>query len=133
LDGGDGETAFDGFNDTVVVVGVDFMAAFDEDDVGAEAFGVGDDGAGFDAEGFGLVAGGDADGGVGHHGDDGDRAAAELRADFLLDGGEIGVEVNEEPVEVRPGVGARIGPGRGRGRLGCGNLAVGRPLFLMPR
>jgi hypothetical protein len=66
--------------------------------IGAEAFGVGDDGAGFDAEGFGLVAGGDADGGVGHHGDDGDGAAAELGTDLLLDGGEVGVEVDEEPV-----------------------------------
>jgi hypothetical protein len=98
LDGGDGETAFDGFNDAVVVVGVDFVAAFNEYDVGAEALRVGDDGAGFDAEGFGFVTGGDADGSVGHHGDDGDGTAAELGTDLLLDGGKVGVEVDEEPV-----------------------------------
>jgi hypothetical protein len=59
--------------------------------------------------------------------------AAEFGTDFLLDGGKVRVEVDEEPVEVRAGVGARIRPGRGRGRLGCGNLALCRPLFLMPR
>jgi hypothetical protein len=59
--------------------------------------------------------------------------AAEFRTDLLLDGGKVGVQVDEEPVEVRAGVGVRIRPGRGRGRLGCGNLAVGGPLFLMPR
>ncbi len=98
-DGADGEAAFDGFDDAVVVVDVDFVAGLDEDEAGTHAFGVADHGSGFDAEGFGLVAGGDADGGVGHHGDDADGAAAQLGASFLLNGGEVGVEIDEEPVE----------------------------------
>ena len=56
-----GQAAFDGFDDAVMVVDVDFVAGFDEDDLGTEALGVGDDGAGFDAEGLGLVAGRNAD------------------------------------------------------------------------
>ncbi len=123
---GDGQAAFDGFDDAVMVVDVDFVAGFDEDDLGAHAFGLGDDGAGFDAEGFGLIAGRDADGGVGHHGDDGDGTAAQFGADLLLDGGEIGVEIDEEPVEA--GAGGRIL--RWRKRLRCGNLALYWPRIL---
>ncbi len=53
------------------------------------------------AEGLGFVAGGDAAGGVGHHGDDADGTAAQLGPDLLLDRGEVGVEIDEEPVEQR--------------------------------
>jgi hypothetical protein len=100
-DGGDGEAALDGFDDAVVVVNVDFVAGLYEDEVRAHAFGFGNDCAGADTEGLGFVAGGDGHGGIGHHGDDGDGAAAEFGADLLLDGGEVGVEVDEEPVELR--------------------------------
>ena len=77
-DGGDRHAALDGFDDAVVVVGVDFVAPLDENNVGAHALGVGDNGSGAHAEGLGLVAGGDAAGGVGHHGHHADRAAAQL-------------------------------------------------------
>ncbi len=111
--GGDGQAAFDGFDDAVMVVGVDLVAALDQHDVGAHAFGVGNDGAGPDAEGLGLVAGGDADGCVGHHGDDADWTAAQLGAHLLLDRGEIGVQIDEEPVH--HGTGDRLGVAASRG------------------
>ena len=66
---GDRADEVDGFSDGVGVLGVLGVIAFDEDDVGAELLGFADLRAGFDAEGFGLVAGGDADGGVGEGGD----------------------------------------------------------------
>ena len=98
-----GQAAFDGLHDAAVVIDIEFVARFDEHDVGAHAFGVGDDGSGFDAEGFGLVAGGDATGRVGHHGNDADRTAAQLGPDLLLDRGEVGVEIDEKPVHVAAG------------------------------
>ena len=98
-DGSDGNAALDGFDDAVMVLGVDFVAAFDENDLRAHALGVGDDGSGAHAEGLGLVAGGDAAGGVGHHGHHADGPAAQLGPDLLLDGGEVGVQIDEEPVE----------------------------------
>ncbi len=104
-DGSDGEAAFDGFDDAVVVVDVDLVAGLDEDDLGAHAFGVANEGAGADAEGLGLVAGGDAAGGVGKHGHNGDGPAAQIGADLLLDRGEVGVEIDEEPVEAGAGIG----------------------------
>ena len=61
-----GQTAFDGGGDLVRVLGVDGVRAVDEDDVGAELLGFADLGAGLDAEGLGLVAGGDEGAGVGH-------------------------------------------------------------------
>ena len=98
-DGGDGHAAFDGFDDAVMVFGVELVARLDENDVGAETFGVGDDGSGAHAEGLGLVAGGDAAGGVGHHGHHAHGTAAQLRPRLLLARGEVGVEIDEEPVE----------------------------------
>ena len=116
-DGGDGQAAFDGLDDAVVVVDVELVAGLDEDDAGADALGVGDHGAGVDAEGLGLVAGGDAAGGVGHHGDHGDGPAAQLGAGLLLDGGEVGVEIDEEPVQrgILRGISAAAPPARGAG------------------
>lgn len=73
------------------VLGVVGVITCDEDDAGAKLLGFADLGSGFDAEGFGLVAGGDAAGGVGHGGDDGERLAAVLLVDLLLDGREEAV------------------------------------------
>ena len=83
-DGGDRHAAFHGFDDAVVVLDVELVARLDENDLGAHALGVGDDGSGSDAEGLGLVAGGDAAGGVGHHGHHADGPAAQLRPRLLL-------------------------------------------------
>jgi len=82
---------------------VEIVAALDEHDVWAESPGIGDHGPGAHAEGFGFIAGGDADGGVGHHGNYADRAPAQLRAYLLLDGGEVGIEIDEKPVDVGTG------------------------------
>ena len=73
---GDGADTLDGGDDVVGVLGVGGVVAVDEDDVWADAFGVEDAGAGFDAEGLGFVAGGDERGGVGHGGDDAGGAVA---------------------------------------------------------
>ena len=95
----DGAGEVDGLGDGVGVLGVFGVAAFDEDDAGAELFGFANLGSGLDAEGFGLVAGGDADGGVGHGGDDGERFAAVFLVKLLLDRREEAVEVNVEEGE----------------------------------
>ena len=96
---GDGADEVDGFGDGVGVLGVLGVVAFDEDDAGAELFGFADLSAGFDAEGFGLVAGGDADGGVGEGGDYGEGFAAVFGVKLLFDGREEAVEVDVEEGE----------------------------------
>ena len=98
---GYGADAFDGGDDLVGVLGVGGVVAVDEDDVGADAFGIADAGAGLDAEGLGFVAGGDERGGVGHGGDDAGGAIAVLGMKLLLDRRKEAVEVDvEEGVEV---------------------------------
>ena len=54
------------------VLGVLGVIAFDENDARAFLFGFANLCSGFDAEGLGFVAGGDADGSVGEGGDDGE-------------------------------------------------------------
>ena len=81
----DRAAAVDGLRDAVGVVGVDAVVALDEDDFGADAFRFADLRAGLDAEGLGLVAGGDAAGGVGVGGHDGEGAVAVLGVELLLD------------------------------------------------
>jgi hypothetical protein len=103
---GDGTDEIDGFGDGVGVLGVLGVVAFDEDDVGAELFGFADLRSGFDAEGFGLVAGGYANGGIGEGGDYGEGFSAVLRVELLFDG-------RKEAVEVDVKVGEAIGMGAG--------------------
>ena len=93
-----------------MIVGVDFVTALHEDDLRAHAAGIGDDSSGAHAKGFGFVTGGDANGCVCHHGNDADRAAAQLGTYLLLDGGEVGVEIDEKPVHA--GSGGWLGWGR---------------------
>jgi hypothetical protein len=81
---GDGAGELDGLGDLVGVLGIFGVIAGDEDDVGTDSFGFAYLGAGFDAEGFGLVAGGDAGGGVGHGGDDCQGTTAIFRVQLLL-------------------------------------------------
>jgi len=95
----DGADAFDRCDDLVGVFGVGGVLAVDEDDVGAEAFGFADAGAGLDAEGFGFVAGGDEGGGVGHGGDDAGRAVAVFGVELLFYRREEAVEVDVEEGE----------------------------------
>ncbi len=99
-DRGDGQAAFDGFDDAVMIVDIKLMTSLDQDDAGTHAFSVGDDGAGFYPVGFCFVAGSDATGCVGHHGHDADGLAAELGPVLLFTRGEIGVEIDEEPIQI---------------------------------
>jgi len=101
--GGNRDAAFDGFDHAVMVVNVNLVPGLNENEIGAHAFCFGDDRAGTDAEGLGLVAGSDADSGIGHHGDDCNRLAAQLGTHLLLDRSEVGVEVDKEPIDVRSG------------------------------
>ncbi len=96
---GDGAGEFDGLGDGVGVLCVVGVVAGDEDDAGADFFGFADLSAGLDAEGLGLVAGGDAAGGVGHGGDDGERLAAVFGVELLLDRREEAVEVDVQEGE----------------------------------
>ena len=66
---------------------------------GQMLFGFADLRAGLDAEGLGLVAGGDAAGGVGEGGDDGEGLAAVFGVELLLDRREEAVEVDVEEGE----------------------------------
>jgi len=72
-------------SDRVGVFRVLGVTALDEDDAGTELFGFADLSAGFDAEGLGFVAGGDADGGVGEGGDDGEGLSTVLGVKLLFD------------------------------------------------
>ena len=109
---GDGADALYGCDDLVGVFRVGGVVAVDEDDAGADAFGVRDAGAGLDAEGLGLVAGGDEGGGVGQGGDDAGGLVAVLGMKLLFDRRKEGVEVDvEEGEEV--GGRRRLGMGRG--------------------
>lgn len=98
---GDRSATLDGADDLVVVLDVELVTALDYDEARAEAFCLADLGSGLDAEGFGLIAGGDGAGSVGHDGDDDDGAVAKLGAELLFDGGEVGVEVKEKPANKR--------------------------------
>ena len=103
---GDGAGEVNGFGDGVRVFRVFGVAALDEDDAGTELFGLADLGAGLDFEGLGLVAGGDAAGGVGHSGNNGEGFSAVLRVELLFDGREEAVQVDVEEAEA---VGMGIG------------------------
>ena len=66
-----------------------------EDDVGASSLGFADIGAALDPELLGFIGGGDARGGVGHRGNDGDGFSAKLGVELLFDGREVAVEIEE--------------------------------------
>ena len=96
---GDGADALYRGNNFVRIFRVGGVVAVDEDDVRADALGVADAGSGLDAEGLGLVAGGDEGGGVGHGGDDAGGLVAELGMDLLFYRREEAVEVDVEEGE----------------------------------
>ena len=102
VDGGrvrDRAAQLDRLGDARRVVGVDAVAALDQDDLRADAFGLADLGSGLDAERLGFVAGGDAAGGVGHGGHDGERPVAIFRVQLLLDRREEAVQVDVQEAE----------------------------------
>jgi hypothetical protein len=95
----DGAGKLDCFSDAMGVLGVVSVIARDKDDVGAELLGFADLGSGFDAKGLGLVAGGDAAGGVGHGGDDGEGPTSVLRVQLLFYRREEAVQVDVQEAE----------------------------------
>ena len=103
---GDGAGQLDGVADSFGVLGVVGVVAGDEDDLGADFFCFADLRAGLDTEGFGLIAGGDATGGVCHGGDYGEGLASIFGVELLLDRCEEAVEVD---VEVGEEVGLGVG------------------------
>ena len=112
---GDGAGEFDGVADFFGVLGVVGVVAGDEDYFGTDLFGFADLRAGLDAKGLGLVAGGDAAGGVGHGGDYGEGFASIFLVELLLYGREEAVEVD---VQVGEEVGLGVGGhGANMGRL----------------
>ena len=85
--------------DAFVERGVAAMVSAGEEEVGAAALGFTDLHAGADAEGLGLIAGGN-DGARIHRGRaDGDRVSAQRRIELLFDGREIAVEIEVKPAE----------------------------------
>jgi hypothetical protein len=100
-DRGHGDAALDRFDNFVVVLNVELVPSLDQLNAGAEAFGFADLGSSADAKGLGLITGGDGAGGVGHNRDHGNRPIAQLGAEFLLDRGEIRIEVEKEPANTR--------------------------------
>jgi hypothetical protein len=83
----------------VVVVDIELVARFDEFYAGAEPLRLADLSARPDAERLGLITGGNSTGSVRQKRNYGNRAVTEFGPEFLLDGGKIGVEVEEEPTE----------------------------------
>src|SRR5260370_33048331 len=92
------------------------VVARDEDDVGADLFGLADLGSGFDAEALGLVAGGNAAGGVGHGGDHGKGPASVLRVQLLFYRREEAVQVDVEEGE------SGGSEGVGHGMVSCSDI-----------
>jgi hypothetical protein len=88
---------FDGGFDFFLILHVQPGASDHDADVRTENFSVFDRSACFDAVSLGLIAGGQAAGGIGVDGDDADGAAAKLRMVLLLDGSEVGIEIKKKP------------------------------------
>jgi hypothetical protein len=64
----------------VVVIDIQLVPGLNEHDARAKPLGLADLGASADAKSFGFIACRDATGGIGQHGNDGDRAVAQLRS-----------------------------------------------------
>ncbi len=103
-DGRDGNAALDRLDDPIVIVDVNFVARLDQLQAWTHPFRFADLRAGTNPEGLRLVACCDGAGSVGHDGHDGDRAPAEFRPQLLLDRGEVGVQIEEEPPQAGPGI-----------------------------
>jgi hypothetical protein len=73
----DRHAGVDGFQDALVIIGVETVIGLHRDDVGAQPPRLAHERAGLDAESLGGVAGGDGDGGIGERLHDDDRLAAQ--------------------------------------------------------
>ena len=94
-----GRHALYGSNRAVVKLHIHRMVRFNKHNLGAQAFGIHHGGAGFDAKGFGLVAGSNTAGGGRHDGQHAHRLAAQVRFDLLFDGRKVRVEIDKKTAE----------------------------------
>jgi hypothetical protein len=94
----DRHAGVDGLEDALVIFGIEAVIGLHRDHVRAQPPRLAHEGAGFDAERLGRVAGGDRDGGIrrGLHHDDG--PAAQGRGLLLLARRKEGVEIEEQPL-----------------------------------
>ena len=96
------DAGFDDGLQLAVIADVNLGTCLDDDDAGTKPAGLGDADIAIEAEFFRLDTDGDAAGRLGHHRHDADGLAAQLRALLLLDGGEVGVEIDGERAEHGP-------------------------------
>jgi hypothetical protein len=101
-DRGHGEAGLNSLNYPMVVVHIEFMPGLHQHDAGAEPLGLANLGSGSHPIAFGLVTGSDTAGCIRHQRNHCHRAAAELRPQLLLHRGEVGIEVQEQPLQ--PGI-----------------------------
>jgi hypothetical protein len=83
----------------VVVLNIESRPRLDQDDVRAECPGVGHVRACLNPVSLRLVAGSDAARALRIDRDNAYRLPTQLRSQLLLDGREVGVEIDEEPVD----------------------------------
>jgi hypothetical protein len=82
----------------VVVLHVELVAGLDDPEPGAHLLGVFHPSPCANAKRLRFIAGGNAAGRVGDHGYNRDGFLAQLRPRFLLNGSEVRVQIEEEPL-----------------------------------
>jgi hypothetical protein len=83
----------------MMVVHVEFVASLDQHNIGAEPLGLADLGPGANSILLCFITGRDTAGCIGHDGYHGQGTVAQLRPQFLFHGREIGIEIEEEPLQ----------------------------------
>ena len=102
------QARFHGLHNAAVVVDINLVPRLHQHQVGAHPLRLAHLGPRLDPEGLGLVTGGNANSGIGHHGDDAYRPSAQLRPDLLLHRSKVGVQIDKKPIESR--FGSRMRP-----------------------
>jgi hypothetical protein len=87
-----------------VIIGIEPVIGLDGNDIGAKPPRFAHEDAGFDAEGFGRVAGGNRAGRIRERLHDDDGLIAERRIFLLFARCKKGVEIEEEPLDGRLGI-----------------------------
>jgi hypothetical protein len=100
----DRQAGVDGFQNALVIVGVEPMIGLHRDDVRAQPPRLAHDRPGLDPESLGGVAGGDGDGAVRRRLHDDDGLAAQGRGLLLLARRKERIEIEEQPLDGRFGI-----------------------------
>jgi hypothetical protein len=95
----DRHAGVDGFQDALVIIGVEPVIGLHRNDIGAQVPCLAHERAGFDTEPLGRVAGGDRDGGIRRRLYDDDVLAAQDGVFLLLALCKEGVEIEEQPLD----------------------------------